>query len=185
MPYAVTLDANVLHPQITTDLLLRLAERGLFRVVWSDEILAEVRDSLVRRGLDESRIRRRIQMMRDAFPEAMVGDVTPLLDSVSAEVEADDRHVVAAALAARADAIVTNNLAHFPAAALIPVGIDVQSLDGFLVNQWTLDPRAVLGALGEMEADRDRPPRTVPELLAALELHAPTFVEAVRRGSSA
>lgn len=30
MPYAATLDANVLHPQISVDLLLRLADRGLF-----------------------------------------------------------------------------------------------------------------------------------------------------------
>lgn len=42
MPYAATLDANVLHPQITTDLLLRLGDRGLFRMVWSREILDEV-----------------------------------------------------------------------------------------------------------------------------------------------
>lgn len=72
MPYAATLDANVLHPQITADLLLRLAERGLFRVIWSEEILAELYVSLVRRDLDERRIRRRIDMMRDAFPEAQV-----------------------------------------------------------------------------------------------------------------
>ena len=180
MPYAATLDANVLHPQITTDLLLRLAERGLYRVVWSEEILAEVHESLVRRELDEGRIRRRIQMMREAFPEAQVDDIAPFLGGVPAEVEHDDYHVVAAALAGKADAIVTNNLAHCPAAALTALGIDVQSLDEFLLNQWTLDPETVLDALLEMEADRDRPPRTVPELLDALEPHAPEFVAAIQ-----
>lgn len=179
MPYVATLDANVLHPQITTDLLLRLAERGMFRPIWSDEILAEAQDSLVQRGFDESRIRRRIEMMVGAFPEAMVEDITPHLASVPADVESDDHHVVAAALAGKADAIVTNNLVHFPAAGLVRLGLDVQSLDDFLVNQWTLDPATVLDALVEMEADRRDPPKTLPELLAALAPHAPAFVAAV------
>lgn len=184
MPYAATLDANVLHPHITADLLLRLAERGLFRVVWSAEILAEVQDSLVRRGFDAQRIERRIQMMRQAFPEADVGDIAPILDSVPSGVERGDRHVVAAALAGKADAIVTNNLGHFPAGELAQLGVDVQSLDDFLVNQWSLDPLTVIDALLEMEADRDRPPRTVPELLAALEPHAPAFVHGVREAAA-
>lgn len=180
MPYAAALDANVLHPQITVDLLLRLAERGLFRVVWSDQILDEVHDSLVRRGLDDVRIRRRIEMMKAAFPEAMVEDIAPYLDSVPPDVDGDDHHVVAAALAGKADAVVTNNLAHFPADRLALLGLDVQSLDDFLLNQWTLDPATVVDALLEMEADRDRPPKTVDELLAALEPHAPSFAAAVR-----
>jgi len=131
MPYAAALDANVLHPQITVDLLLRLAERGLFRIVWSDPILNEVRDSLVRRGFDDARIRRRIEMMKVGFPEAMVDDITPHVGSVPADVDDDDHHVVAAALAGKADAIVTNNFRHFPAEHLAPLGLDVQSLDDF------------------------------------------------------
>lgn len=149
MPYAATLDANILHPHITADLLLRLAEHGLFRIVWSAEILAEVHDSLVRRGLDAQRIGRRVQMMRHAFPEADIGDIAPFLGGVPSEVENEDRHVVAAALAGKADAVVTNN-----------------------------------HALLEMEADRDQPPRTLPELLAALEPHAPEFVHAVRAAAA-
>jgi hypothetical protein len=31
MPYAAVLDANVLHPIMTTQVLLRVADRGLFR----------------------------------------------------------------------------------------------------------------------------------------------------------
>jgi len=38
----------------------------------------------------------------------------------------------------------------------------------------------VVEALVEMEADRDRPPRTVAELLVALDPHARSFVAAVR-----
>jgi hypothetical protein len=42
--YVAVLDADVLHPYILVDLLLRLAERRLFRPAWTEEILTEVRD---------------------------------------------------------------------------------------------------------------------------------------------
>lgn len=180
MPYAATLDANVLHPQITVDLLLRLADRGLFRIVWSREILEEVYDSLVRRGLDADRIRNRIEMMERAFPEAMAEGIEAFLPSVPPEVDPGDHHVVAAALATKADAIVTNNLDHFPTGALSALGLDVQNLDGFLLNQWTLDSATCTDVLAEMEADRDRPPQTITELLDSLDRHAPDFVRIVR-----
>ena len=38
MAYAVVLDADVLHPYNLADLLLRLCERGLFRVAWSGSL---------------------------------------------------------------------------------------------------------------------------------------------------
>ncbi len=180
MPYAATLDANVLHPHITVDLLLRLSDRGMFRVVWSRQILDEVHDSIVRRGFDPDRIRQRIAMMERHFPEAMAEGIDRFIPAVPDVVAPGDRHVVAAALAARADAIVTNDLGDFPANELGDLGLDVQSLDGFLLNQWTLDSEAVTQVLEEMEQDRNRPPKTIPELLDALEHHAPDFAAAVR-----
>jgi hypothetical protein len=178
--YVAVLDADVLHPQISVDILLRLAERRLFRPAWSDEILSEVRESLVRRGIDAVRVDRRIQYMRDAFPEAMTDQVGRFLSVVPDEVHKGDRHVAAAALAARADAIVTRNSSDFAPDDVFALGIEVQSLDAFLLNQWTLDPEVVLDVLEEMESDRERPPRTVPELLAALLPLAPGFAAAVR-----
>lgn len=183
MAYVAVLDADVLHPQISVDILLRLAERRLFRPAWSEEILSEVRESLVRRGIDAARVDRRIQDMRDAFREAMTDHVERFLPVVPVEVDAGDRHVAAAALAARADAIVTRNISDFGPDELFAIGIEVQSLDAFLLNQWTLDAEVVLDVLGEMERDRLRPPRTVEELLAALEPLAPNFAASVRAHS--
>ena len=180
MAYVALVDADVLHPYITVDLLLRLAERRSFRLAWSDEILGEVRRSLVRRGIDPGRVERRLEAMCDAFPEAMTPDIGRFLSVVPASVEAGDRHVVATALAARADAIVTRNVSDFAPSDLFELGIEVQSLDAFLVNRWSLDSEVVLDALHEMEQDRTRPPRTVEEVLGALEPFAPSFVESVR-----
>jgi PIN domain len=141
--YVAVLDADVLHPQISVDILLRLAERRLFRPSWSEEILGEVRESLVRRGIDSGRVDRRVHMMRDAFPEAMADQVKRFLPVVPDDVDEGDRHVAAAALAARADAIVTRNVSDFAPDALFALEIEVQSLDAFLLNQWTLDHETV------------------------------------------
>ena len=179
MTYVAVLDADVLHPQISVDMLLRLAERRLFRPAWSKEILIEVRESLVRRGIDAVRVDRRIQDMRDTFPEAMTDQIERFLPVVPLQVDEGDRHVAAAALAARADAIVTRNISDFAPDNLFSFGIEVQSLDSFLLNQWSLDSEVVLDVLSEMERDRLRSPRTVEELLAVLEVLAPGFATTV------
>ena len=102
MTYAAVLDADVLHPYITVDLLLRLADRRLYRPLWSREILDELHRSLVERNFAEESITRRIATMEEAFPEALVNWDTHFLSSVPLSVDPDDRHVVAAALAGRA-----------------------------------------------------------------------------------
>lgn len=180
MTYVAILDADVLHPHVAVDLVLRLAERRLFQPAWSEEILEEVHRSLVRRGLDPSRIASRIGVMRQQFPEAMTAGVGRFLAAVPAAVDPGDHHVVAAALAARADAIVTRNVRDFAPNEVIGRGIEVQSLDAFLLNQWSLDADALVGVLDEMEEDRTRPPKTVEEILDSLSPLAPSFVIAVR-----
>jgi hypothetical protein len=182
--YVAVLDADVLHPYISVDLLLRLAERRLFRPAWTEEILSEVRESLIRRGLEAARVDHRLQAMRDNFPEAMTGQVGRYLAVIPEEVDEGDRHVAAGALAARADAIVTRNISDFAPEDMFALGIEVQSLDAFLLNQWTLDADVVIDVLGEMERDRVRSPRTLKELLDALEPLAPTFAASVRSRST-
>lgn len=179
MAYVAVLDADVLHPYIAVDLLLRLAERRLFQPAWSAEIIQELRESLIRRGIDPGRVEHRLEAMAGAFPEAMTIDPGRYLAAVPGSVDQDDRHVVATALAARADALVTRNIDDFAPFELLDLGIEVQSLDAFLLNQWTLDEAVVLDAFREMERDRNRPPRTVTELLEALRPLAPAFVAAV------
>ena len=144
MAYAAVLDADVLHPYKAADLLLRLAEHGLFRPIWTHHILAELSGSLGDRGVPPERAEWRVEQMTGAFADALVEGEERLLPAVPPEVNEDDRHVVAAALAGRADGIVTNNTRHFPSGPVAQIGLDVQSLDQFLVNQLTLDEETVL-----------------------------------------
>ena len=63
----------------------------------------------------------------------------------------DDRHVLAAAIAGRADVIVTKNLKDFPPAALQPHGIEAQHPDTFLIHQRGLSEQAFPTALRKVE----------------------------------
>jgi predicted nucleic acid-binding protein len=149
--FVALLDANVLHPISLCDVLLRLAEKGLFQPRWSDEILNETLESIVRQHAHVARqsIGERIEDMRHAFPDAMVHGYQTLRDALDAEMK-DDAHVLAAAVVGKADLIVTNNLRDFAPVLLRRYDLDAQSADTFLVNQWWLDPTTVTQVLAEM-----------------------------------
>jgi hypothetical protein len=71
--------------------------------------------------------------MDRATRDSLVDGYRPLIPSLVLP-DAGDRHVLAAAIVARCDLIVTQNLADFPREALQPFGIEAQHPDQFLVN---------------------------------------------------
>ena len=79
-----------------------------------------------------------------------------------------DRHVLAAAVAGRADLLVTENLRDFPAAAADQYGITVCGQDDFLLGLLALYPGEVLSALRRQASRYRREPRTVSALLGIL-----------------
>src|SRR5438132_13997745 len=107
MAVAAVLDACVLYPIGLRDTLLNVAEAGFFRVLWTEEILAETSRSIV-------------EDVPGLTPERLQNP--------------KDRHVLAAAVEAGADLIVTHNLRHFPPEACGPHDIRVRSPDDFLVE---------------------------------------------------
>ena len=50
MGFVVLLDANVLYPETLRDVLLSLAEDGVFQVRWTPDILDEVERNVARRA---------------------------------------------------------------------------------------------------------------------------------------
>jgi hypothetical protein len=181
MAYVALLDASVLHPWVVCDLLLRLAERGLYRPAWSAEILDEVVSSLTERKPEHAeRFQRRRERMEAAFAEAMADRPERFLAAVPDEVDGGDRHVVAAALAARADVIVTNNIRHFAPERLAESGLLVQTASEFLIHQWWLDPQGIDEVLAAMADATSRPPLTMAQVLDSLERTASEFVRLVR-----
>jgi predicted nucleic acid-binding protein len=182
--YSALLDACVLHPWALCQLQLLIAEHGLFRPVWSSQILEETKRSITRvhPEIEEQRISKRIAAMRFAFEDAEVSDakVRARLAAVPESVPDHDRHVVAAALAGRADVIVTANIRHFSGPDLAELGIMVESPDDFLVDQWYLSAPAVADALVVMALQTKRPVLSPNEVLALLERSVPSFVGIVR-----
>jgi predicted nucleic acid-binding protein len=134
--YSAVLDACVLVPMALCDLLLRLAEEpAMYRPVWSEQILAEMGRALkikLRRSSEEVAWRR--QQMKEAFPEAMVTVSSALLKAVECIPDKNDRHVLAAAIVAPAETIVTQNIRHFPKDCCEKYGVLCQTPEDFLID---------------------------------------------------
>ena len=84
-----------------------------------------------------------------------------------------DRHVLAAAVCARAEVIVTYNVKDFTQASLAPYSVAAQGPSTFLKNLYELDPAAVVGALTRQASAIDQ---TLPQLLTRLRFNLPGSV---------
>lgn len=155
--FVVVLDANVLYPFRTRDALLRFAEAGLFRARWSERIQAEWKTALLRSKPDtEASLDAQIAAMHRAFPEACVTGAEGLIDSLNLP-DPEDRHVLATAIRAGAEHIVTENLRDFPADALQQYGITAVSADDFLSSTFELYPAEALAAMRTMRNEYRNP----------------------------
>jgi predicted nucleic acid-binding protein len=180
MPFSAVLDANVLYPFSLRDTLLRLAELELYTPLWSDRILDEMTRNLVEHRLTDAQAASINQAMRFAFEEAEVdaGEIERLEPAMTNE--AKDRHVLAAAVAADSELVVTLNLDDFPPEACEPVGVEAVHPDDFLLDLHDLAPEAVRAAL-EQQAGDLHPPWPLEQLLEALATAGvPRFVATVR-----
>ncbi|MGO8872582.1 MAG: PIN domain-containing protein [Acidimicrobiales bacterium] len=132
-------------------------------------IVAEAADAIVEIHPDipPEQIQRRFATMDDTFEDARVDGWEDLEDTVTLP-DPDDRHVVAAAVRGRADAIVTANVRHYPVDILGPLNIEVIHPDDFLLDQLDLAPRIVLEVLRVQAAHTRRPPLTPIDLITRL-----------------
>ena len=136
MAFTVVYDACVLHPATLRDLLVRLAATDLFRARWSNHILDEMVNSVLRRRSDLTlaQLERTRRLMCDAVRDCVVTGYEPLIETIELP-DPDDRYVVAAALRCGAQVIVTNNTNDFPPAALASFGLEAQTADEFVLKR--------------------------------------------------
>jgi hypothetical protein len=166
MAFVVLYDACVLYPAPLRDFLVRLASAGIVRARWSAAILDECFRSILehRPDLKSEALQRTRELMTRAVPDCMVTGFEGLIDGLALP-DPDDRHVLAAAIRAGAQAIVTFNLDDFPAAQLGPYSIEAKHPDDFIIDTIDLSPGAVAKVLAEQAAALKNPPRSVAELL--------------------
>jgi len=177
MSFPAFLDTCTVFGAAITDFVLNLAERGTFRPLWSEHVLAELERSLVRRGIDPDAVVYRVGAMRTAFPDANVTGYEDLITQMTCDD--DDRHVLAAAVRANAEVIVTFNLKHFPQSSLDPYQISTVHPDDFLLDQLDLYPQATLQSLEDTSGRYEKPAMTVDAFLGLLtKSGTPRFAEA-------
>jgi hypothetical protein len=106
--------------------------------------------------------------MNEAVRDCLVSDYEDLIASLSLP-DPDDRHVLAAAIRAGAEVIVTCNLRDFPAETLARFDIEAQHPDDFLVCLLDRAPDLVCAAVKLQRESLRSPPKTAEELLTTLE----------------
>ena len=170
MAFVVVYDANVLYPSTLRDLLIRIAQAGLVQAKWTNQILDEVFDNLAtnRPDLSTEALKRTRELMLAAVRDCLIRGYEPLVDSLSLP-DPDDRHVLAAAIRARAQIVVTTNLKDFPASVLRSWDIEAKHPDQFVLDQIDLNRQAIYGAVQRIADSWRNPPGTVPDVLSHLE----------------
>lgn len=179
MSFVVVLDACVLFPASLRDTLLRAAQTDLYRMQLTEDILEEVQRNLVKKGMPEAKAYRLATTIREQFSDAFVTHHRPLI--VAMPNHEKDRHVLAAAVACKAQVIVTQNLKDFPDGLLSPFEIAAQSPDKFLVQLLQLYRDNMIDLLVKQAKNLHTPPMTVLEVLETLKLHVPVFAELARK----
>jgi len=170
MPFVVVYDANVLYPSTLRDLLIRVARAGLVQAKWTQRILDEVFDNLGRNRPDipPEKLARTRELMIRAVRNCLVTDFERLVDTFVLP-DPDDRHVLAAAVRAHAQVIVTWDIGDFPAQALAPWDIEARSPDAFLLDQVHLNRKVVWSCVQQIADSWRNPPGTLDDVLSSLE----------------
>lgn len=177
-PVAV-LDADVLVPILSCDLLLTAFDHDLFQPIVTPKILDEIDRNLLRSfpQFDPDALVRRVDQMRRALAlhtrdDADEGDA---VESINMK----DRHVVAAALANAADVVVTNDRRLRSQIEALGRPLGAASADDFAVGLLDNDRDAIEKALDALVAKRVRRPVTRNEILDQLATAFPSFVTAL------
>lgn len=156
--FTVVYDACVLYPAPLRSLLMYLTLSGQFRARWSDDIHEEwIRNLLKKRSdIAPEKLDRVRELMNQNVPGCLVEGYESLIPSITLPDE-DDRHVVAAAIQTRAEAIITFNLKDFPDESLAPYNMKATHPDDFIMDLCDQNLAAVIQATRQHRASLKRP----------------------------
>lgn len=142
----------------------------MFRARWSVDIHDEWKRNLLRNRADPTaaQLDRTASLMDRAIPDALVTGYEALIDGLTLP-DANDRHVLAAAIRCNASVIVTFNQKDFPKEVLSIYGVEAQHPDVFVDNLFDLEPAAVVAAARRQRETLKHPPMTVGRYLEILQ----------------
>jgi predicted nucleic acid-binding protein len=146
------LDACVLYPTVLREILQGAAAAGIYDPVFSDRILREWVLATAKLGADAPAIAQgEAATLRAAFPRALTRE-RPEIEARLLLPDPNDVHVLATAVAAGADTIVTFNAQDFPGHVLAAEGITRRDPDGFLWELQSHHPEAVARVVEKVRA---------------------------------
>lgn len=159
----------MLYGNLSRDILLSLATAGLYHARWTTKIHQEWSSHLGNNRPElAQKIPLLIQQINASVPDCLVENYEYLIDTLTLP-DANDRHILAAAIVGHADAIVTENLKHFPADVLAVHGLEAQHPDDFIMNQLELRPFEALAAIRKMRERKIAPAISASELIGLIE----------------
>ena len=152
----VLIDACVLYPTVLRELVTGLAAAGGFTPLWSARILEEWARAAARLGAGEEAVARgEIALLSARWPKAEVPP-DPAIEARLWLPDPDDVHVLAAAIAGRADVLLTLNVRDFPKTALDPEAILLRHPDAFLTEALAESPEIVRRVVGKVHSEAER-----------------------------
>ena len=137
------LDTCVIFPTVMRQMLLGVADCGVFTPMWSERIIGEWQRAAQKLGPEGV-----MQAEAEAALLAVKWPVAQITYALSLEArlwlpDPADVHVLAAAIAGSADVIVTLNAKDFPRNVLAEEGLSRVDPDGFLHGIWQAQPDLV------------------------------------------
>jgi len=171
MAFIVLYDADVLYPNTLRDLLIRIAQRSdLVQAKWTEEILDEVANALRKNlpDISDEKVSRLRDLMNAAVRDCLVSGYEPLVETLELP-DPDDRHVLAAAIRANAQLIVTRNVKDFPEGRLAQWDTKAKSPDSFVRDVIGISREAVWVCIQQIVDSRRQRPVTIDDVLSQLE----------------
>ena len=142
----ILIDTCVLYPTVMREMVLGAARTGLFEPIWSERILEEWARAAIKLGPEgEAQARAEIAMLQASWPKAM----RPAAPHVAQRLwlpDTDDVHVLAVAVDASADMLMTLNAKDFPRGTLAEEGISRVDPDSYLMQLWMETPKDIEAA---------------------------------------
>ena len=179
----VFVDANELFPFRVMDLVLSLAEDLLLDFMWSDELLAEWEQVIVREGKRTPEAARSVSAaIRRFFVTTRIDPLTyqDRVGSVPGRDPADRVHTAACAFGG-ATVLLTRNERDFPRDFLAEHGVEVSSADAYLTGLLRRHPAAFLDVVRQLAAEKRRPNMTPCDIADGLGTAGATRLSAALR----
>jgi predicted nucleic acid-binding protein len=182
----IIFDACIIYSAPLTDLLMELALSDLFRAKWSKDIHTEWMNNLLknRPDLTRAQLENRRSQMDFSIRDCLIHGYEGIIETINLP-DQDDRHVLAAAIRAKADSILTFNIKDFPVDILNSYSIDAQHPDDFLSSLIELAPAKFYSAIRRVKARLKNPPICTNDYLDNLETQSlPQTVALLREHDS-